>query len=161
MARQLTVHAQQASKNKAHLILASRVELTTEIVGLDVDERLVHETRDHPVLVRLQELGAGNGALLHDTGAVTLLRAPCDLLTLRVGDERVLLGGSPEAEVWACDLVGVKASIWNFLTIKAVQEGRLAERILALRGGVAQVVAVLRATDEVRVGVDLVRLKDA
>ena len=49
----------------------------------------------------------------------------------------------------------------NLLTIKVVQEGRLAERVLALRSGVAQVVAELGATDEVRVGVDLVRLKDA
>ena len=99
MARQLTVHAQQASKNKAHLILASRVELTTEVVGLNVEQRLVDETGDHPVLVRFQELGAGNGALLHDTGAVTLLCAPCDLLTLGVGNRRVGVWGSPQAEV--------------------------------------------------------------
>ena len=49
----------------------------------------------------------------------------------------------------------------NLLTIKVVQEGSLAERVLALRSGVAQVVAELGATDEVRVGVDLVRLKGA
>ena len=80
-------------------VLASRVELTTEIVGLDVEQRLVDETGDHPVLVGFQELSTGNGTLLHDTRAVTLLCAPCDLLTLGVGDRRVSVWGTPQAEV--------------------------------------------------------------
>ena len=50
MARQLTVHAQQASKNKTHLVLASRVELASIVTILDVKLGLVDEAGDHPIL---------------------------------------------------------------------------------------------------------------
>ena len=103
-----------------HQVGTVRVELTTVVTVLDVDLGLVNEADDLDVGGGAHELDTGEGTLGDEAGATAGLGAPSDLLTLRVGDERVLLGGSPEAEVWACDLVGVKASICNFLTIKAV-----------------------------------------
>jgi hypothetical protein len=88
------------TSSKTYAVLRARVELASVVAVLDVELGLVDETSDHPVVLRLEELGAEEGALLHDAGAVALLGAPRDLVTLGVGDGRV--GGSrgPKAEVY-------------------------------------------------------------
>jgi hypothetical protein len=80
-------------------ILAARVQLASQIAILPVQLRLVDEAGDHVVVVGLEELRAEQGAFGHDARAVALLRAPRDLVALRVGDRGVELGRRPEAEV--------------------------------------------------------------
>ena len=76
-----------------------RVELTTVVALLDVDLGLVNKADDLNVGGGAHELDTGEGTLGNEAGATASLGAPGDLLTLRVGDEGALLGGSPEAEV--------------------------------------------------------------
>jgi len=112
------------------LILSSGVELASVVTALDVDQSLVNETSDHPIVIVLEELNTLKGTSGDDTGTVTGLSAPGDFLTLGIGDERVGGVGCPQAEV-----------------IDAVEVRGLAHGGLTLGGGVADVVTSLGTTD--------------
>lgn len=135
------------------------VKLSSTIARLDVDLRLVDEADDLDVARGLGELHAGKGASGDQARAVTLLGAPSDLLTLRVTNGGVGLHGRPQAEVCGPQFNSITSTRNGLdkLTIKMVDDRRLAERLGTLSGGVTPVVTALAATDEV-VGVGLVGL---
>ena len=123
-----------------HKIGTVGVELSSTVIGLEVDLGLVNETNDLEVAGGLHELNTGDGASGNDAGTAALLGAPSDFLTLGVTDGRVGLGGCPNTPV-----------------VEVVDEGGLAEGVDALGGGIAKVVALLGTTDTV-IGIGLVRL---
>lgn len=92
----------------------------------------------------------------NETCATARFGAPGDFLALGVTDGIRTLGWSPHAPVYA--IGGYKTAVYkkterSILTINVVDERRLAEGVGTLSGGVAKVVAGLRATKEiVRVG---------
>lgn len=75
------------------------IELTTEIVGGQVDLRLVEEDKDLKVRGRLEELHASDGTVGNQTSTVAGLRAPRDLLMLGFTNSRGTSRGSPEAPI--------------------------------------------------------------
>lgn len=77
-----------------------RVELSSVVVGLDVDLGLVDETSDLDIIWGLDVLHALEGAVGDDASSATSLGTPGDLLTFRIGDRRVGFGGGPETEVY-------------------------------------------------------------
>ena len=81
-----------------YAILSSRVELTTEITILNVELRLVDDAGHHVRLAVGNELHALDGTLGHETGAVALLGAVGNDITLG-GTDVAHLGGTPQAEV--------------------------------------------------------------
>jgi hypothetical protein len=91
------------------------------------------------VIRRPHELNTLEGTSGNDTSSVLGVGAPSDLLSLSVGNQRVWLRGSPEAEV-----------------VDRVEERRLTERFGTRGGRVTLVVTELSSTEEV-VGVSLVR----
>lgn len=123
-----------------HKIGTVGVELSSTVVGLEVDLGLVNETNDLEVAGGLHELNTGDGTSGDDTGTTALLGAPGDLLTLGVTNGGAGLGGSPNTPV-----------------VEVVDEGSLAEGVDALGGGVAKVVTLLGPTDTI-VGIRLVGL---
>jgi hypothetical protein len=123
------VGEQETTEGVTTLIGTVGVQLSSGVVGLDVDVLLLDEASDLNVVGRLHELNAGDGTLGDDTGTIAWLRAPSNALTLGVADERILLGRAPEAEV-----------------IDAVDDGSLAQRGWSLSSGVAQVVTELGTT---------------
>ena len=127
---------QMERARETHEVSTVGVELSSTVVGLNVDLRLVDVADDLEVAGSLHELDTSERALGDDAGTAALLGAPGDFLALGVTDGGVGLGGRPDTPV-----VGV------------VDEGGLAERVGALGGGVAKVVALLGPTDTVvRVG---------
>ena len=77
------------------------VELSSVVVGLEVDLGLVNEADDHYVVVGGDVLDTEEGTVGDDACAMALLGAPGDLVGLGLADGIVLLGRRPEAEVWA------------------------------------------------------------
>ena len=75
------------------------VELTTEVVGGQVELGLVEERNDLEVRWCTQELDTGDGTLGDETRAPAGLRAPRDLLTLGITDGGGASGGSPDTPV--------------------------------------------------------------
>ena len=80
-------------------ILTVGVELSSVVVGLEVDLGLVNEADDHDVVVGGDVLDTEEGTVGDDAGAMALLGAPGDLVGLGLADGIVLLGGRPQAEV--------------------------------------------------------------
>ena len=76
------------------------VELSSVIVGLEVDLGLVNEADDHDVVGGGDVLDTEEGAVGDDTSAMALLGAPGDLVCLGLADGIVVLGGRPQAEVY-------------------------------------------------------------
>jgi len=85
----------EATNGITALILTSRVELASKVISLDVDLGLVNETRDHPVVVIDEELGALKSAGGYNASAMTRLSAPCNFFTLAIGDAGVWVLGGP------------------------------------------------------------------
>ena len=75
-----------------------RVHFSSRVSSSDIDLRLVDETGHHVRLAVEEQLHALDGTLGHDAGAVTLLSAVRNDLTLGVGDV-VQCRRTPEAEV--------------------------------------------------------------
>ena len=136
-----------------------RVEFTSVIASLDVDLRLVDETDDLNVVRSAHELNALQSARRNDSRSMSGLCTPSDLLTLRVRNRRILLRGSPQAEVF-----GKRSAFFPLIerndthTINGVQERRLTVRLLILGGLVALVKTELCSANKASVSVDLVRL---
>lgn len=123
------VGEEETAEGVTTLVGTVGVQLSSGVIGLDVDEVLGDATSDLNVVGRLHELNAGDGTLGDDTGTIAWLCAPSNALTLDVTDERILFRRTPEAEV-----------------IDAVDDGGLAQRGWSLSGAVAQVVTVLGTT---------------
>lgn len=76
------------------------IQLTTEVVGGQVDLGLVEEC-DHLDVVRGgQELNTLDGTVGNETSTVLLVRAPSDFDSLGVGDGLVGFRGRPQAEIY-------------------------------------------------------------
>lgn len=86
-------------------VRAVRVELAARVARGHVDLREVADARDLDVVRRLDEVHALEGAVGDGARAAPALRAPRDLLALRVAD-RADARGRPEAEV--VDVVDVR-----------------------------------------------------
>ena len=84
-----------------HQIGTMGIELTTEIVGGQVELGLVEEGDDLEVGRGLQELDTRDGALGDKTRAAAGLCAPRDLLTLRVANGGGASGWCPNTPVCA------------------------------------------------------------
>ena len=82
-----------------HQIGTMGIELTTEIVGGQVELGLVEEGDDLEVGRGLQELDTRDGALGDKTRAAAGLCAPCDLLTLRVANGGGASGWCPHTPI--------------------------------------------------------------
>ena len=130
-----------STRRTTHEVSTVGVKLSSTIVSLDVDLSLIDETDDLDVVGGLGELDTGEGTSRDEAGAVTLLRAPGDLLTLGVTDGGVGVRGCPKTEV-----------------VEVVDHGGLTHGLRALGRGVAAVVALLGSTNAV-VGIGLVRLE--
>lgn len=89
------------TKGRTVSVRAVRVELAALVAGGDVDLREVADAGDLDVVGGLDEVGAGEGAVGGDAGAVAGLDAPGDLDALRVANDRVgaWLGRGKDAEV--------------------------------------------------------------
>jgi len=115
------------------------VHLSSPVTLQNVDLGLVDEADSLNVGRSPDPLDTGESAFRDQASAVARLGAVGDHDTLDVTDFLAVLRGTPNAEV-----------------IQAVEVSSLAERILVLGGGVANVVTVLGTTDEVGVGINLV-----
>jgi hypothetical protein len=117
-----------------------RIKLSSIIVGGYVNLGLVDEANDLYVVRSLDVLDTLKSGGRDEACAMAGFGAPSDFLTFGVTDGRVRHWRSPQAEV-----------------IDVIDKRRLAHGLLVLSGGVANVVAYLRATDGGGVVVDLVR----
>lgn len=86
-------------RSSTHSVLSSRVELSSPVIRGHVQHRLVNERGDLKVGWRLDHLETGNGTLGDKAGTVTLLGAPRDFDTLRVGDPKARWGKVSTPEV--------------------------------------------------------------
>jgi len=120
---------QEGTEGVTTLISTVRVELSSRVGGVEVDELLVDEASDLDIVGGLHELQTGDGTLGDDTSTIAGLCAPGNVFTFGVTDERVWLRGTPEAEI-----------------INAVDDGGLAQRSWSFGGAVAQVVSSLGTT---------------
>jgi hypothetical protein len=118
-----------------------RVHLSSIVFSLNVNHGLVDETNDLSVGRSPHELDTLESITGDETSATARLGTPCHHLAFSAANVGFRLVRSPETEV-----------------IDAVDEGGLAQGLLVLSSGVAQVVTVLETTDETLVGVDLVGL---
>jgi len=132
------VGEEEGTERVTTLVSTVRVEFSSTIISLDVDEFLVDVTSDLDVVGSLHELETSDGASWDQTGTVAWFGAPSDTFTFNVADELVWFLGSPQAEV-----------------INAVNDGSLAAGLLVLSGGVANIVSGLGTTLAV-VGIGLV-----
>jgi len=121
-------------------ISAVRVHLSSIVVALDVNLGLVNETNNLGVGRGPDELNTLKSIAGDETSATAGLGAPCNHLSLGVSNDRVDIGRSPEAEV-----------------INTVDKRGLAVRLLVFGSGVAPVIAVLEATNQTLVSINLVR----
>jgi len=115
------------------------VELSSSIVGQDVDLGLVDDTDNLLIVRSLHILDTFKGARGDETRAMTWLGAPSDFFSLRAADIAESIRGRPKTEV-----------------VDRVEDGGLAEGLLVFGRRVAPVVTGLRATDA-GVWVSLVR----
>lgn len=83
-----------------HEISTVGVELTTEVIGGQVELGLVEEGDNLEVRGRTKELESGDSASGNETGTFAGLRAPGDFLALRLADGGGAGGGSPDTPVW-------------------------------------------------------------
>ena len=76
------------------------VELASIVVGSQVNLGLVKETNNHDI-IRGRDVGdTEKGASRHDAGAVAVLGAPGNLISLGNTNGIILLGRGPQTEVW-------------------------------------------------------------
>lgn len=76
-----------------------RIQFSSTVVRGHIYLVLVDETDDLDVVGRAHELQALDGACGDNASSAAGLGAPCYLLALGVGDERVWLGRSPKTPV--------------------------------------------------------------
>jgi hypothetical protein len=109
-----------------------RVQLSSEVIGLEVDEGLVDETDDLEVIGSPHKLNSLEGASGNKTSAMTGLGAPGDFFSFCVTDSGGTGGRSPKTEI-----------------VDRVDDGGLTERLLVFRRRVTPVVTELGSTDTV------------
>jgi len=107
-----------------------RVEFSSKVIGLDVDEGLVNETDDLDVVWGLHKLNTLEGTSGDETRAMTRLGTPGNFLMFRLTDSGGAVWRSPDAEV-----------------IDRVKYGSLAEGLLVFGRRVTPVVTGLCATN--------------
>jgi len=90
---------EQSAERVTTLVGTMGVELSSIIIGGDVDEPLVDVAGDLNVVGGLHELHTGDGTLGDDTSAVARLCAPRDTFTFCVADGGVRVRWTPETEV--------------------------------------------------------------
>lgn len=77
-----------------------RVELSSVVIGLEVDLGLVNEADDLDIVRGPHVLDTLQSTRGNDASAAAWLGAPRYLFTFSVRDNRVWLGWGPETEVW-------------------------------------------------------------
>ena len=75
------------------------IELSSKVVGSEVDEGLIDETNDLDVVGGPHELDTLKSSGRDETGSMAGLGAPCDFLLFGFPDGGGTIGGRPEAEV--------------------------------------------------------------
>lgn len=129
---QLTVRSTRV--RVAYQIGPVRVKLTTRVVGLQVEHRLVNERDDLEVGRCAEELNAGDGTGGNETRATSGLGAPRDFLAFRITNGGGTSRRSPNTPV--CIVIsrtpGRRQAREH--TINVVDEAGLALRGGALRG---------------------------
>jgi len=106
------------------------IELSSEVIRLEVDESLVDKTDDLDVVRGPHELNTLKGTSGDETRAMTGLSAPGDFLMFRLTDGGWTGRGCPETEI-----------------VDRVKDASLAEGLLVFGRRVAPVVTGLRATN--------------
>lgn len=98
--RIFSVQAKRLSDGQCtYLVITMGVEFTSIITLLDIDVRLLEVSRVQSVTGSYEHLNATERAGGDDSGAVPGLSAPCNSLRLFIPDQRVGIGGTPDAEV--------------------------------------------------------------
>ena len=94
-----SVGKHESTNRVALLISAMRVELSSLVSGLEVDHGLIDVPSDLNIIRGREELDTLESTPGNNTSAVTLLRAPCNLRSLGVRNQRVGRRRRPQAKV--------------------------------------------------------------
>jgi len=134
------VGVNKSTQRVAPEICAMRIQFTSIVTVFNVDPALIEVTDKLDIILGLYPLKTCHCAFGYQAGTVSGFGAPCNHFSFSVGNRCITLRRTPNTKV-----------------IDGVEEESLAKRLLVFGCRVALVITDLAPTDEIGLGISLVR----